>query len=86
MYKLLVKDQTVVRFPRDTCEQDLDISSDGLTIKSKSPQAWLGGRANVGVKSGACYFEVKVDSAGLCRVGWAMPSATPELGTDSKSL
>jgi ATP-dependent RNA helicase DDX1 len=22
----------------------------------------------------------------LCRVGWAMPSATPELGTDSKSL
>jgi hypothetical protein len=47
---------------------------------------WLGGRANIGVKTGAYYFEVKIDSPGLCRVGWAMAAATPELGTDNKSM
>mmetsp|Transcript_9761 Transcript_9761/g.59311 ORF Transcript_9761/g.59311 Transcript_9761/m.59311 type:complete len:703 (-) Transcript_9761:2437-4545(-) len=60
----------------------LAVDHAGTRCQARSPQSWGGGRAAAGVRSGKCYFEVRVEDPGLCRVGWASLSSVLDLGTD----
>ncbi|KFM27783.1 ATP-dependent RNA helicase DDX1 [Auxenochlorella protothecoides] len=65
----------------------LAIQPDGLVCQSRSEAAWSGVRASLGADpaSGPRYFEVAVCDEGLCRVGWAAPASSLELGTEKGS-
>jgi hypothetical protein len=63
------------------------VSPDGLSCQARHEVNWAGIRANVGVAAaagGKFYYEVAVLDEGLCRVGWASPAASLELGTDAE--
>jgi len=70
---------------------DLVLSTDLLKARSKSGN-WQGCRSNKGIKRSAkdldalnnckAYYEVHFADPGLARVGWSLPEASFDLGTD----
>ncbi|XP_046473772.1 ATP-dependent RNA helicase Ddx1 isoform X1 [Neodiprion pinetum] len=61
----------------------LAVTPDGLRCQSREQREWHGCRATKGVQgSGKFYYEATVTDEGLCRVGWSMPQANLDLGTD----
>ena len=63
----------------------LQVSAGGLQCSCSAGAAWAGGRAGIGVTgdSGLSYFECRVLTDGLCRVGWSSMNARLELGKDA---
>jgi len=63
----------------------VQLSQKGLRAQV-SGSRWAGVRADHGVaNSGRWYFEMTVESDGLCRVGWATQTASLDIGTDQNS-
>ncbi|CAF0788217.1 unnamed protein product [Adineta steineri] len=63
----------------------LAIDTDGLTCQSRDQRIWNGARSTKGVKGkGRYYFEVtQTEANGIVRVGWSVPVAQLDLGTDN---
>ena len=51
-----------------------------MLCQSRDHKSWHGCRSTLGVTRGQYYYEAEVTDEGLCRVGWATPAATLELG------
>ena len=62
------------------CISVVAISPDGVLCQSRDHKSWHGCRSTLGVTRGQYYYEAEVTDEGLCRVGWATPAATLELG------
>ncbi|KAF4522480.1 hypothetical protein B566_EDAN002565 [Ephemera danica] len=63
-------------------DKSLVITPDGLRCQSREQREWHGGRGTKGVGfKGRYYYEATVTDEGLCRVGWATPMASRDLGT-----
>jgi len=68
-------------------DQNLGIDESGLVCQSTHPKAWCGSRSSMGVTGkGKYYYEAKIKTDGLCRVGWSTGNATLNLGTDDKGF
>ncbi|GJD10941.1 Probable ATP-dependent RNA helicase ddx1 [Galdieria sulphuraria] len=67
-------------------DYNLIIDREQTELENKLPNRWQGARASLGANNGRWYFEVKVLSDGLCRVGWATEECSLDLGTDSEGL
>ena len=59
------------------------LSENGFEATGQAEKQWSGARATHGVKSGNYYYEVKVTSVGICRVGFSTMAAHHELGRDA---
>ncbi|CAF1644159.1 unnamed protein product [Rotaria magnacalcarata] len=65
------------------------IDTDGLTCQSQDQRIWNGARSTKGVKGKdkLYYFEItQTDPNGIARVGWSVPTATLDLGTDNQGF
>jgi ATP-dependent RNA helicase DDX1 len=58
----------------------------GLVAQARDEHLWGGARAGAGAAAGRVYWEAAPRDAGLCRVGWAAPRASLDLGTDKLSF
>ncbi|KAG7172439.1 ATP-dependent RNA helicase Ddx1-like [Homarus americanus] len=66
-------------FDRDA---GMAVTPDGLRCQSRDPKSWQGVRCTKAVTGkGKYYYEALVSDEGLCRVGWATPTASLDLGT-----
>ena len=63
----------------------LGIESDGVTVSNETPK-WSGGRLNVGIKDGKCYYEAVILNKGIIRIGYSNASANLNLGTCSQGI
>ncbi|CAD5217936.1 unnamed protein product [Bursaphelenchus xylophilus] len=69
-------------FDRDA---NTGIDNSGLTVKSTHPKLWNGTRCTTGVTGkGKYYFEAKIETDGLVRVGLSTLNANLNLGTDDQ--
>ena len=60
----------------------LAVSPEGTRCQSREQREWHGARGTRGVAArGKYYYEATVTDEGLCRVGWATPQASLDLGT-----
>lgn len=66
----------------------LAIDADGLTCQSRDQRLWNGARSTKGVKGkGRYYFEItQTDANGIARIGWSIPAAQLDLGTDNQGF
>ncbi|CAF3374900.1 unnamed protein product [Rotaria socialis] len=64
------------------------IDTDGLACQSQDQRIWNGARSTKGVKGkGRYYFEItQTDPNGIARVGWSVPIAIIDLGTDNQGF
>lgn len=62
------------------------VDGEGLLCQTREKRLWGGVRSNYGFSKGKWYFEATVADDGLCRVGFATPTSTRNLGTDPQSF
>ncbi|KAL6067962.1 ATP-dependent RNA helicase ddx1 [Balamuthia mandrillaris] len=76
-------DEQPDRFLMSVTDRDAQVavSEDGLLCQCRQ-DLWCGVKTDLGVIKGKHYFEALPMDDGLCRVGWAITSASRNLGTD----
>jgi len=81
----VIEDEITIKMSLDDRESEFAVSEDGSTCQSRNERQWAGGRANIGLIKGKYYYEITCRDAGLSRMGWALASASYNIGTDNKS-
>ena len=59
-----------------------------MTCQSRDQRIWNGARSTKGVKGkGKYYYEItQTDPNGIARMGWSVPAAQLDLGTDNQGF